>query len=120
MKCYKTPEGYYLDDNLYKQCYYTCKTCDTSGNDINHNCIECNINFPTEIKHNNYVNCYTNCNNNYYFDDEFNYHCTPDSSCPNNYPKLNENTKECTKYDIQQIINDFKETGRNKNQKKQK
>ena len=118
MKCYKTPEGYYLDDNLYKQCYYTCKTCDTSGNDINHNCIECNINFPTEIKHNNYVNCYTNCNNNYYFDDEFNYHCTPDSSCPNNYPKLNENTKECTKYDIQQIINDFKETGRNKKKSK--
>ena len=86
MKCYKTPEGYYLDNNLYKQCYYTCKTCDTSGNDINHNCIECNLNFPTEIRHNNYVNCYTNCNNNYYFDDEFNYHCTPDSSCPNNYP----------------------------------
>ena len=29
-----------------------------------------------------------------------------------------ENTKECTKYDIQQIINDLKETGRNKKKSK--
>ena len=29
-----------------------------------------------------------------------------------------ENTNDCTKYDIQQIINDFKETGRNKTKSK--
>ena len=46
INCYKAPEGYYLHNNTYKQCFYTCKTCNTSGNSKNHNCIECNNNYP--------------------------------------------------------------------------
>ena len=38
IKCYKNPEGYYLDNNLYKKCYQSCKICNTSGDNINHNC----------------------------------------------------------------------------------
>ena len=97
INCYTEPEGYYLDNGLYKKCYYTCKTCNISGNNKIHNCIECNDNFTFIIKYNNYINCYENCYYYHYFDDEDNYHCTIDLSCPNEYPKLNEYKKECIK-----------------------
>ena len=104
LNCFKDPEGYYLDINLYKRCFYKCKTCNISGNNITHNCIECNDNYPFEIKikNNNYVNCY-NCSYYYYFDDENNYHCTIDSSCPKEYPKLKKDNNECIKYNIEII-----------------
>ena len=108
IKCYKDPEGYYLDNNLYKQCYYTCKICDISGNKINHNCIKCNDDYPKEIKNNNFINCYKNCEFFYYFDEENNYHCTIDSSCPNEYPKLNEINNECIKNNFHNLIEDLK------------
>ena len=72
-KCYNNPDGYYLDNNIYKQCYYTCKKCNISGTKEFHNCIECNDNFSIEIKHNNYINCYENCSYYHYIDDEYNY-----------------------------------------------
>ena len=55
INCYKEPEGYYFYNNLYKKCYYTCKTCNISGNDTFHNCIECNFNYSFEIKTKNYI-----------------------------------------------------------------
>ena len=50
INCYKEPEGYYLENNLYKKCYYTCKLCDKGGNDFIHHCIECGENFLLGIK----------------------------------------------------------------------
>ena len=41
-------------------CYYTCNPCEEEGNDLNHNCLECNIHFPFSIEKNNYLNCYQN------------------------------------------------------------
>ena len=101
IKCYKKPEGYYLND---KQCYYTCKECNISGNNITHNCIECDGKYPIEININNYINCFENCSYFYYFDDENNYHCTLNSSCPNEYPKLNQDKKECIKSDNKNFL----------------
>ena len=65
--CYKVPIGYYLDiiDNIYKKCHYTCINCDIKGNNITHNCIQCDINYPMEFKINKYFNCYHNCS--YYY-----------------------------------------------------
>ena len=107
INCYNNPEGYYLDNNLYKKCYYTCKRCNTTGNNINHNCIECNDNYTFIINKNNYINCYENCNYYYYFDNEYNYHCTINSSCIYEYPILKENSSECIKNDIKNIIADY-------------
>ena len=70
--CYKDLEGYYLDNNLYKQCFFTFKTCNKSGNNKIYNCIECNGNYSFGIKNDNYSNCYKNCSNYYYFDNENN------------------------------------------------
>ena len=107
INCYKNPEGYYLDNNLYKKCYETCKTCGKEGNETNHNCIICNLNFPYAIKHNNIINCYNNCIYYYYYE-ENNYYCTMNLSCPDAYPKLKPNTKECTdNLYVEDIIEDI-------------
>ena len=60
INCYKEPEGYYLNNDFYKKCYYTCKTCVKEGNNIIHNCMQCNEKFSFEIKINNHLNCYQN------------------------------------------------------------
>ena len=64
--CYKNPEGYYLDINIYKKCYNTCKTCDKEGNSDDHNCIICNSYYPYAIKHNDIINCISSCEYYYY------------------------------------------------------
>ena len=58
--CFKNPEGYYLDQNefVYKKCYYTCEACEIKGDNITHNCLKCNGDYPYEIEKNNFLNCY--------------------------------------------------------------
>ena len=91
-KCHKDPIGYYLDiiENKYKKCYYSCEKCEMKGNNIEHNCTECNRNYPIEFRVNNYSNCYENCKYYYYFDTNNNYHCTDNDTCPDEYPILDE------------------------------
>jgi len=65
IKCYKSIEGYYLDDNanIFKPCYHSCKACG-KGNDTNsHNCLECKNEYIYEYKLNNtnYSICYETC-----------------------------------------------------------
>ena len=118
IKCYQNPEGYYLDNNMYKQCYHTCKSCNIFGNSTNHNCLECNDNYPIEIMNKNSSNCYEKCNYYYYIDNENNYHCTQDSSCPKEFPKLNEDKKECIKNDFLNTITDLMIKEKNETKKK--
>ena len=58
--CYQLSEGYYInnEDMFIIQCYPTCLTCDKGGNDLEHNCIKCNGNYPFFKKIGNYMNCY--------------------------------------------------------------
>ena len=108
INCYNNiPEGYYLDNYLYIKCYFTCKTCEKSGNNKFHNCIECDDNYQFKIVKDNSLNCYEKCDYYHYFDFENIYHCTTDMFCPDEYPKLNEETRECTKYDINDLIRDL-------------
>ena len=76
--CYHNPEGYFLstdesNEQIYKLCYNSCKTCDIERGDFtNHNCLTCKNEFPIELNN----NCYKNCSYYYYFDDLTNYHCS--------------------------------------------
>ena len=48
INCYSnetTHEGYYLDGDIFKFCWQTCKYCINSGNEYVHNCTECIENF---------------------------------------------------------------------------
>ena len=119
-KCYKDPIGYYLDINesLYKKCFYSCEKCEIKGNNITHNCKECNNDYPLKFRVNNYFNCYQpNCNHYHYFDYSNNYYyCTIDNTCPEEYPVLDN--KECKK--INQIKNMVENSINNFNNKNTK
>ena len=88
----------------YKKCFDTCKDCEIDGNNITHNCLECNDDYLYEIKINNSSNCYINCTYYHYFDNN-NYYCTLNSSCPEKYSKLIKDKMECVKNnEIKNII----------------
>ena len=76
IKCYQSPDGYYLDENisLYKECYSSCKICNKGGNNLIHNCIECNDDYiyASDLSNSNFKNCFKNCSNYHYFDINFN------------------------------------------------
>ena len=40
INCYKDPDGYYLDNNIYKPCFSSCKKCYGNGTENNNNCKE--------------------------------------------------------------------------------
>ena len=105
-KCYKNPIGYYLDINesIYKKCFYSCKACEIKGDNIEHNCLECNDNYSYEIKINNYSNCYEKCNYYHYFDNNNEIHCTFNFSCPQDYPHLIQPKNECIVLEIESSI----------------
>ena len=92
------PQGYYYDskDELYKKCYYSCKSCNKGGNYKKHNCIEWKQNFIFINESNHETNCYKKCEFYYYFDDLNNYyHCTNKYECPEKYNKLILDKKKC-------------------------
>ena len=62
INCYKDLDEYYLDSNIYRPCYSSCKKCYGEGNESNHNCIQCNTNyiFLNDSKYIN--NCYQSSN----------------------------------------------------------
>ena len=95
INCYKDPEGYYFDGNIYKECFYTCKSCNIGGDNIIHNCSECKDNFTFKFEYEGSLNCYENCIYYYYFDENRNYYCTINDSCPNEYNKLIPDKREC-------------------------
>ena len=92
------PENYYLDnnDNIYKECYMTCKTCSKQGNKTINNCDKCidnyiflNISFvPSQ-------NCYQKCDYYFYFNKNNEYICTNSKLCPIQYNKLVEEKNKC-------------------------
>ena len=94
INCYKNPEGFYLNNQAYEECYSTCKFCTEFGNEIDNKCIEC---ISTHEMKNDFVNdknCYEKCTYNYYYDSSNNYHCT-NKDCPSEYNKLIEDKKRC-------------------------
>ena len=103
----KKPEGYYLSNNeKYKKCYDTCKSCEEEGNEDFNNCIECKINyihnngtiynFLYELNINGFKNCYIKCPNYFYYDKSSGiYYCTENKTCYGTYDKLIFELDEC-------------------------
>ena len=86
------PIGYYINENnIYQKCYSNCDYCINKGNDIYHNCTECNKKFFYELHFDliDTINCYKKCLfNSYYNETSKKYYCTINSSCPEEYNKL--------------------------------
>ena len=100
VNCYNyTEEGFYLDmqNSIYKSCYESCKSCDTEGQETQHNCKECkdSYNFILNIIGNSYINCYKGCEH-YFFSNGSNYNiCTSNENCPEKYNKFIKEKKQC-------------------------
>ena len=62
INCYnEIEEGFYLDkiNEIYKQCYYKCKSCNDSGSEESNNCLKCYSNYTLENG-----NCYESFSSN--------------------------------------------------------
>ena len=95
INCYKNPENYYLNDQIYEPCYFSCKYCTSLGNETNNKCLECISTHEKKNDFENDDNCYEKCPFNYYFDSDKIYHCTTENKCPDDYNKLIESKKRC-------------------------
>ena len=98
LNCSKDLQGFYFDneDKVYKLCYNSCKICNKSGNETEHNCHECKLEYNFEINYQYYKNCYNNCSYYHYYDKNNGISfCTAKFECPEIYDKLIEDKKEC-------------------------
>ena len=95
--CRKNPKGYYLDkeNDIYKPCYSTCEICKGEGNEHEHNCILCKLNYILLLNPENIYNCYKECDYYFYFNSLGEYKCTVNNECPNEYSKLIELKRKC-------------------------
>ena len=91
-------ENFFYDstNNIYYQCYSTCKTCNAKGSEAYHNCEQCIEEYlfinTVQDKYAITHNCYKNCEEkNYYFTLNHEYFCTDD--CPTNYKLISEKNK---------------------------
>ena len=103
----KKPEGYYLANNeKYKKCYDTCKSCEEEGNEDFNKCVECKANYISndgtkynylyELNINGLKNCYIKCPNYFYYDKSSGiYYCTENKTCYGEYDKLIFELDEC-------------------------
>ena len=100
MKQNVIPIGYYLDNNIYKKCYYTCKECELGGDNITHNCSICNDNYTSILINNSYYNCYidieqTEINTDTISLSQITTKIYIDDNCTEEKPFKNLLTKEC-------------------------
>ena len=73
--CNMCEQNYYLNNKTISnrinvinchECYSSCETCKTGGDEINQNCVKCKYNFTYILKKDKYFNCYEQCEYYYY------------------------------------------------------
>ena len=58
VECFsECPDGYFFENDIYKQCYTKCKKCNGLGNENDNKCTECYDNMILELG----ANCYDKC-----------------------------------------------------------
>ena len=109
LECYNSdtkPNNFYFDNSeqIYKQCYKTCKTCNEGGNEIINNCLECENNYIKKPDDPDTTNCVINCKYMYYYNSYGQYKCTNGNLCPDEakiyIEPLNKCTGDCSKENI--------------------
>ena len=103
-ECYNEnnkPSNYFLNEaeEVFEPCYYTCGTCNISGNSNEHNCLTCSNNYIFDENHVN--NCIISCKYYFYYNNYGEYKCTTDNQCPEEasflIPELSKCTNSCQK-----------------------
>ena len=116
LECYNNYTENYIDkiDSAFKNCFFTCETCEKESGLENNNKLKC----YSEIIIGN-SNCYTNCSFYYYFDNETNFQCNQNQACPKEYSVIFAEKKECIKKDFDYLITELikiKKNGVTKNE----
>ena len=103
LECYSEetkPTNFYFEDNKYKTCYSTCKSCISGGNENRHNCIECENNYINDPNQDS-TNCVMACKYFYYYTFYGQYKCSSNNYCPEEahiyIKELNKCTNDCSK-----------------------
>ena len=113
---YTKPPNYFLNNNYFDVCFYTCGSCNEKGNQDDNKCLTCSNNYI--IDPNNINNCVLKCKYYYYYTDYGEYKCSYDNQCPEEasllVPELSKCTKNCKEeiYEFQyngQCINECPE-----------
>ena len=91
------PQNYFLNNNFFEECYYTCGSCNEKGNQDDNKCLTCSSNYIIDPNHIN--NCVIKCKYYYYYTDYGEYKCSYDNQCPEEasllVPELSKCTKNC-------------------------
>ena len=91
------PQNYFLNNNFFEECYYTCGSCIEKGNQDDNKCLTCSSNYIIDPNHIN--NCVIKCKYYYYYTDYGEYKCSYDNQCPEEasllLPELSKCTKNC-------------------------
>jgi hypothetical protein len=89
------PPNYFLKDNFFEECFYTCGSCNEKGNQDDNKCLTCSSNYI--IDPNNINNCVIQCKYYYYYTDYGEYKCSYDNQCPEEASLLVPELLKCTK-----------------------
>ena len=93
--CYNNFTGYYLEDNIFYNCFMLCASCSKGGDIFDHNCDECKSNYIFLNETDKNGNCYKKCDNYYYFDKNNQYLCTDEKECPPSRRLLIKEKRKC-------------------------
>ena len=93
--CLSDPDNYYLDIDIYRACYSTCKKCSGEGDENNNNCLSCISGYMTINENNKQNNCYPSCGDYYYYFENSVYKCTTNNICPEGQSKFIQEKKKC-------------------------
>jgi hypothetical protein len=74
-------EKYFLFDNYYQNCYFSCNYCYGFGNERNHNCSECISNYEFIDEPDFELNCYENCSNYKFNRKTYKFECSDQEYC---------------------------------------
>jgi hypothetical protein len=74
-------ERYFLFDNYYQNCYFSCNYCYGFGNERNHNCSECISNYEFIDEPDFELNCYENCSNYKFNRKTYKFECSDQEYC---------------------------------------
>jgi hypothetical protein len=90
---------YYLDLDIYRNCYPSCLTCNILGTESNHQCTSCLTNYYPKVD--NRASCFTGDQAYYHFDGTIYQKCYSTCKTCTNLPSSNSN-HQCT-----QCISDY-------------
>ena len=90
------PYNYYLDQNLFKKCYFKCETCSEKGTEEKMNCASCdNIKYKLDQISKNCIIHIQKCDYNFYYENENLICLEKNELCPIYIPYELIESKEC-------------------------